>query len=358
MYEFRKISLHELEKFECWGNFPSCQFKWLDTWFSIFKDVENNVFGYRKKPYIVGVYLKDVLVAIVPLMKLSRLFYKCIRIDFVEFLGQQWCSMGNDIIATRELDDNFTKELLLWIKKNIHFHFLFFKYVPKTSVLNRKFRMFHYAGVPSIQVSDYRNYEDFSSQVYTSRFQADLRKRLRKIKREGFEYEISYDSINDNSLEEIRRIAKSKEIDGKIFLYGDTKKEAFHLQMYKCFPSKVVFLSLNKHKVAYGTYIDCNGERIGVDAAFDRDYRSYGVGIHCTDSIIQSSFKDGKKKMSFGMGLDTYKFQFTNQIDPFYMCFDFKFRIKAILALPYFLYRLKKEDRQVIKKLQNLNANG
>ncbi len=351
MYEFRQISLHELENFECRGNFPSCQFKWMDTWFSIFKDIENNVFGYRKKPFIVGAYLEDVLVAIVPLMKLSRLFFKCIRFDFVEFLGQQWCSTGNDIITTRDLDDNFTEELLVWIKKNIQFHFLFFKYVPKTSVLNRKFRMFHYAGAPFIQLSDYRNYEEFSSQVYTRRFQADLGKRLRKIKREGVEYEISYANINDSSLAKIRRIAKSKEVDGKSFLYGDKEKAAFHIQMYKCFPSQVVFLSFNKNAVAYGTYIDCNGERIGVDAAFDRDYRSYGVGIHCTDSIIQSCFKDGKKKMSFGMGLDSYKFQFANQIDRFYMCFDYKFRLKSLIALPYFLYRLKKEDQMVAEKL-------
>ncbi|MFA9370780.1 MAG: GNAT family N-acetyltransferase [Labilibaculum antarcticum] len=330
----------------------------MDTWFSIFKDVDNNVFGYRKTPCIIGAYLEDVLVAVVPLVELSRIFFKCVRIDFVEFLGQQWCSMGNDIIATRDLDDNFTEDLVFWVKKNVHFHFLFFKYIPKSSVLTRKFRMFNYAGAPSIQVSDYPNYEAFSSQVYTSRFRSDLRKRHRKMKREGFDYEIFHDNINDSSLQEIRRIAKSKEVDGKKFLYGDREKEAFHLQMYQSFPSKVVFLSLNKHKVAYGTYIDCNGERIGVDAAFDRDYRSYGVGIHCTDSIIQSSFKDGKKKMSFGMGLDTYKFQFANQIDLYYMCFDFKFRIKAILALPYFLYLLKKEERQVLEKLRLAEGNN
>ncbi|PKQ67959.1 hypothetical protein BZG01_06230 [Labilibaculum manganireducens] len=358
MYNFQFISLKELKEIDYHGDFLSCDSNWISNWFSIFKNVENNVLGYKKRPYIISAYCNGKLAAIVPLVKLQRIYCKCLKLTFVEFLDQQWCSMGNDIIAVGSLDHNFTEELIFWIKKNIHFHFLFLRYLPKTSVLNKKFRMFHYAGAPFVQVSDYQNYEEFSSQVYTRRFHSDLRKKLRKIKKDGFESEISFNTINEESLAEIRRIAKTKKIDGKSFLYADIKKEAFQLQMYKLFPSQVVFLKLNKHAVAYGTYIDCNGERIGIDAAFDRDYRSYGVGIHCVDSIIQNSFKDGKQKISFGMGLDSYKFQFTNQIDRYYMCFDYKLRLKSLLALPYFKYRLKKEDQQVIKNLQNINGNG
>ncbi|WP_461630075.1 GNAT family N-acetyltransferase [Labilibaculum euxinus] len=350
MYEFKLISLSELEKIKCCSKFPSCQFKWIVTWFSVFKNVENNVFGYRKKPYIIGAYLEETLIAIIPMMKLSRFFCK-IRFDFLEFLGQQWCSMGNDIIDLGSLDDNFSEELIFWIKKNIHFHFLFLRYLPKTSVLNKKFRMFHYAGAPFIRVSDYHNYEEFSSQVYTGRFQSDLRKKSRKIKKDGFESEISFNTINEESLSEIRRIAKTKKIDGKSFLYADMKKEAFQLQMYQLFPSQVVFLKLNKQAVAYGTYIDWNGERIGIDAAFDRDYRKYGAGIHCIDALIQHSFSEKKQKISFGMGLDSYKFQFTDQIDRYFMCYDYKLHLKSLLALPYFLYRLKKEDQMVAEKL-------
>lgn len=357
MYDFRQITLQELTNLECCGDYPSCQLKWISIWFSTFKNVENNVFGYEKKPFIVAAYLKDVLVAVVPLMKLSRVFCKCIRLEFVEFLDQQWCSMGNDVIAIKSLNESFADELIPWIKKNINFHFLFFKYLPKTSILTQKFRLFHYAGSPFVRLLDYSNYEEFSSQVYSRRFREDLRKRLRKIKREGFELEISYEPITDRNLEEIRRIAKSKETDGKHFLYANSEKEHFHLQVYKNFPSQVAFIKLNKQTVAYGTCIDWNGERIGVDAAFDRDYRSYGVGIHCADSIIRRSFKDEKQKISFGMGLDTYKFQFTNQIETFYMCFDFKYRLKALLALPCFLYLLKKEDQKVLEKLQNIQAD-
>jgi hypothetical protein len=358
MYRFSFITLNDLKGIDYIGDFPSNQFNWIYNWFSVFGKVENNVLGYNKKVYIIACYKDNKLVAVVPLVKLYRIYLKFVKIEFLEFLGQQWSNQGNDIIKFEDLETCFSSELISWTRKNINYHFIFFKYLPKSSVLANKYRLFHYSGAPFVQVDKHSSYEVFLDKVYARKFREDLRRTLRKIKKEGFEIEVCFEEINEESLAEIRRIAKSKEIDGKSFLYGDAEKTQFHLKMYECFPSHVVFVKFNQKAVAYGTCIDWNGERIGIDAAFDRDYRKYGAGIHCIDAIIQRSFLDKKQKLSFGLGLDTYKFQFTDQIEHFYMCFDFKFRFKAILALPYFLYRLKKEDRQVITKLQNLNGNG
>ncbi|MFA9370781.1 MAG: GNAT family N-acetyltransferase [Labilibaculum antarcticum] len=357
MYRFGFITLKDLKEIDYTANFPSNQFNWIYNWFSVFEKVENNVLGYSKKVYIVAAYKDDKLVAIVPLVKLYRTYFKLVKIKFLEFLGQQWSNLGCDIITLDDLDESFTSELVSWVKSNIKFHFLFLKYLPKKSVLATKYRLFNYSGAPFIDVEKHKDYEAFSQEVYDGKFREDLRRTLRKIKRDGFEIEVSFEEINEASLSEIRRIAKSKEVDGKSFLYGDLEKTQFHLKMYECFPSHAVFVKFNQKVVAYGTVIDWNGERIGIDAAFDRDYRKYGAGIHCLDAIIQRSFLDKKQKMSFGLGLDTYKFQFANQIDLYYMCFDFKFRIKAILALPYFMYRLKKEEKDVQGKLQKLQIN-
>lgn len=358
MYRFCFITLNDLKEIDYTGNFPSNQFNWIYNWFSVFKKVENNVLGYNKKAYIVATYKDDKLVAIVPLMTLHRTFFKLIKIEFLEFLGQQWSNLGSDIISFDDLDEGFSTEMVSWVKANIKFHFLFLKYLPKKSVLATKFRLFHYAGAPYVDVNKHETYEVFSQEVYARKFREDLRRTLRRIKKDGFDFEVSFEEINEKNLVEIRRIAKSKEIDGKSFLYGDAEKTQFHLKMYDGFPSHVVFVKFNQQVVAYATSIDWKGERIGIDAAFDRDFRKYGAGIHCIDSTIQRSFLDKKQKLSFGLGLDTYKFQFTDRIDRYYMCFDFKLRVKAILALPYFLYRLKKEDQQVLHKLQKLKANG
>lgn len=352
MYNFQIISLKNLEEINIAESFPSNQFCWLNNWQKAFENVENNVLGFARKPYIIAAYKEDKLVAIVPLVKLRRTYFKIVKIEFLEFLGQQWSNLGNDILQFEKLDKSFSSDLVSWIRNNLKFHFLFLKYLPKNSAFADKYRLFHYAGAPFVHVEKHENYECFAKEVYTRKFREDLRRTLRKIKKDGFEFEICHEEINEASLNEIKRIAKSKMTDGKSFLYGDAEKTQFHLKMYECFPSHVVFVRFNKQAVAYATSIDWNGERIGIDAAFDREYRKYGAGIHCIDTTIQTSFKDGKQKLSFGLGLDTYKFQFTDQIDQFYMCFDFKYRLKSLLALPYFLYRLKKEDKSVLEKLE------
>jgi len=61
--------------------------------------------------------------------------------------------------------------------------------------------------------------------------------------------------------------------------------------------------------------------------------------------------------VSFGLGLDSYKFRYCNKIEEFFMCFDFKFRLKSLLALPYMYYRLKKTDKMVGEIMDKALAN-
>jgi len=357
MYSFHSISLKELKEIHYKSNFPSTSFEWIFNWFSVFKNVENNVFGYKKKPYIIASYMHDELVAIIPLVKLTRIYYKCLQLEFVEFLGQQWSCVGEDLIVLKELDSSYTEELIHWIKKHIKFHFIFFKYLPKSSVLNKKYKLYHYSGAPIIPVSSYSSYEDFYMHAYAKKFRKKLKRTQRKIEKDGFNLQLSYEEINRNNFEDIKRIAKSKEIDGKSYVYGDPNKEKFHLSLYESFPSHVMFAKFNNTPVAYVANIDVDGVRIGLDCAFDRHYRIYGVGVQCMDCNIQNCFKEHKKKFSFGAGLDDYKFQFTHKVEDYYMSFDFTYRLKSLLALPYFLYRLRREDKHVLKELAKLHCD-
>jgi len=199
----------------------------------------------------------------------------------------------------------------------------------------------------------YNNYEVFSEQVYSKKFREELKRTDRKIKRDGYEFVIKFEKINEINLNEIRRIAKSKEVDGKSYLYGNVTKEAFHLHVYKKNPSNVLFLKFNNQVVAYATCIDWNGERIGIDSSFDRYFRKYGVGIQCIDACIKNGFMDQKQKYSFGLGVDSYKFRFSDQIQQYFMCYDYKIRFKVLLTLPYLHYQMKKKHKsmeEVLKK--------
>jgi len=357
MYGFSLITIIDLEQIEYQGMFPGNQAKWISDWYKTFSKVEDNIIGYSKKPYIITVHEGTRLVAIVPLLKLTRSYFGFFKVDFLEFLGQQWSGLGYDIIKLKPLHDSFSHEFTKWIKNNISYHFLFLKYLPGTTSFKQKFKLYRYAGAPYITCSAFADYEDFSKKVYSRKFREELRRTLRSITKSGHEMSTSVEEINESSLKHIRAIAESKIIDGKSFLYGNNQKESFHLKVYENFPSKVIFIRFNGKAVAYATEIDFNGKRIGVDASFNREFRKYGIGIHCIDEVIRNSFKEGAELVSFGLGLDSYKFRYCNKIEEFFMCFDFKFRLKSLLALPYMYYRLKKTDKMVGEILDNAFAN-
>lgn len=354
MYNFKTISIKELEHLEYKANFPSNRFEWIYSWYEVFEKVENNIVGFQKQAYIVTAYENNQLVAIVPLVKLIRKFCKCIKLEFVEFLGQQWSCIGHDLIILKELDSSFIRQLLSWIKKNIRYHFIFFKYVPKKSILTKEFKMYRYSGAPMICISDYKDYNEFAQKVYAKKFRKKLDRTLRKIEKDGFRLSLSYEEINSSNFETIKRISKSKMLDGKSFVYDDVNKEKFHKSLYSKFPSHVMFANFNNYPVAYVANIDCDDARIAIDCAFDRDYRIYGVGVQCMDCNIRKTFSLSKEKYSFGVGMDAYKFQFTKTALPFYICFGLQNRLKSFLAKPFVLYRAKKSDQKVKQEFEGV----
>ncbi|NOU59279.1 GNAT family N-acetyltransferase [Marinifilum caeruleilacunae] len=357
MYRFETITIEALENLDYKANFPTNRFEWISCWYEVFKKVENNIVGFNKKPYIITVYKGEELVAIVPLVKLVRKYLKFIRISFLEFLGQQWSSLGNDIMIFGKVDKLFYQELKKWISKNISYDFIFLKYIPKQSELETCYHLFHYSVAPSLQLNNYEGYQDFTKKIYSKKFREELKRTSRKLRRENLEYTIEVREINQENLESIKHISRSKKIDGKSFLYANSQKEAFHLQVYKSFPSQILLVKLNDEIVAYSTSIDWQGKRLCIDSSFNRKFRKYGIGIHCIDSCISNAFDDAKEKLSLGMGHDSYKFRFCDDIIYYFMCFDFKFTPKALLVLPFLKYRIVKTHEQVQAQVQKLSAH-
>lgn len=355
MYRFETIPIEELENLEYKANFPSNRFEWMSNWYKVFKKVEDNIVGFNKKPYIIAVYKNEDLEAIVPLIKLVRKYFKFINISFLEFFGQQWSSLGNDLIILRELDRHFYHELRQWIRKNISYDFIFLKYIPTQSGLVTCYRLFYYSVAPCLHLSKYKGYQDFTQKVYSKKFREELKRTSRKLARENLVYTTEVREINKENLKLIKYISKSKKIDGKSSLYENSQKETFHLSVYESFPSQILLIKLNGEIVAYSTSIDWQSKRLCIDSSYHRKYRNYGVGIHCIDSGIRNAFENAIEKVSLGMGHDSYKFRFCDDIDHFYMCFDYKLRLITLLVLPFFKYRILKTHQEVQAKIQNFS---
>lgn len=167
MYSFSLITLEDLQKIEYSSKFPGTQTSWIADWYHTFKKHNDNHFGLDKKAYIITAYEGNKLVAIVPLMRLTRTYFKYFKLQFLEFLGQQWSGMGHDIIVIGKLEAGFVDALFYWIKRNISYHFLFLKYLPSNSRLKSKFRFYQYAGAPFVQTSSFSDYEKFRLNVYS-----------------------------------------------------------------------------------------------------------------------------------------------------------------------------------------------
>jgi hypothetical protein len=352
-YTFKRISLEEFAnmKYEC--SFPSCDREWLIEWYNLFLEKNNNVVGFAKQLYLITSYKDGEIVSLLPLISVQRKYLGFISIRFLEYLGQQWSSFGNDLIQMEDLGADFLLDLRRWLKANIPYHFLFFKYMPKDSIFRKKFRFYTHGGIPIIDISKYEDYISYRKNQYSRNLRDNIRKAINRAKRDGIQFEESIEEINEFNFQEIKRISATKLIDGKGFVYEDKEKEKFYRFVYRNFESNVVFIKFNGTAVSYRTNIFINGNKYGVDAAYNREYRKYNLGIWTVDASIKDSFSRGIKLQSMGPGFDSYKFKFANSVDNYFMCVDWKFRIKSILIMPYFSFLLRKKNNSVIRELQS-----
>ncbi|MFA8434748.1 MAG: GNAT family N-acetyltransferase [Marinifilaceae bacterium] len=347
MYRFRCLTLEELDKMEYQTFSPSSLSEWLVKWYSTFNQVKDNTMGFEKELFIVACYEHGELNSLLPLMRVKRRYGRFLSLFFLEFLGQQWSCIGTDLIAEQMPELDLLHSLRRWLRKNIHYHFLFLKYLPKESVFNGNYRFFKHGGSPLLDLKKYSDYEFFRKHRYSRNLKQNLRKALNKAKKNGIVVEETVEEINEQNLKEIKRISATKLLDGKSYLYGDKRKEEFYRFVYKNFQSNVVFVKFNGIPVSFRTNIFWGNKKHCIDAAYDRKYRNYNLGIWGVDVSIKDSFERGVKIHSMGPGYDSYKFKFADSVYHYFMFMDWRFRVKSVLLLPYFWILLKRKEKSV-----------
>ncbi|MFA8434753.1 MAG: GNAT family N-acetyltransferase [Marinifilaceae bacterium] len=358
MFRFCLIPLDELEKIQHDSIFPGNQYLWVRSWLSVFRKLEDNDFGYSKEEIVVLGFQNEKLVAVLPMVKLQRKYLGLFSLTFLEFLGQQWSSFGNDIIWVDQPGIGFLNELINWLKKNLDFHFIFFKNLPSNSILKSGFRFYKYEGVPFLDLRKYSDYDSFSKIKYTRKQRENLRRGKRLAEKDGIVVTESVETINEDIFEEIKQVAKSKSVDGKSYLYGHPEKERFYKLLFDIFHSQVVWVKFNGRAVAYCINFYWRGIKFGVDTAYDRAFRNYNLGNWCFDNSVKNSFQRRDKIYSFGPGFDSYKFKFTDALKEYFMCYDWKPCFKSFVALPYFKYLLQRRERRVRRMLQKTGYYG
>lgn len=296
-------------------------YDWLRLWWEIFEQRADQQFGLHKELFIIMLYKEGILVAIAPLVRLVRKKYG-VQFSFIEFLSQQWGSAFMDVIGgSREPESRMY--IIAWLYKNIKFDVINLSYLPECSttltIAERK-HVFKLSACPIIAVKNYSSFQEYSDANYSSHHKHNLRTRTNRIRRDGLQYECTQEKVSAENIEDIYRVSKSKLRDGKTSIYLDEDKRNFMLGVLSRFSADVLFIKLNGRVAAYRLQVYFRDWKICIDAAYDRDFRPYGVGMLSLQESIQDSFAKELAVHCEGPGTDEYKLAFTRQVITIYDC--------------------------------------
>lgn len=292
-------------------------YDWLNTWWSVFKNVNNSLIGFNKKLIIICLYENHNLVAIAPLLKVNRKKYG-INISFIEFLGQQWAGNYLDIIAGKS-HIKYRNIIFKWLYNNVKFDSIFLKYIPNDTQCFTLDQLYLYSACPEINISEFRNYDEYVKNKYSKNLKQNLRTAYNKAKKADDMIETSIEALDHKNFKETVRLSEFKLLDRKNSIFNDENKSLFMQEVTKIMTSNVVFVHLNGKNVAYRTNVIFNNNKFCLDASYDRNFRKYELGSISVDANLNDSFTNKMFSHCFGPGLDFYKKKFTKKNINIYM---------------------------------------
>ncbi len=291
-------------------------YEWVYNWWGVFKSIDNNIYGYQKRLFIICGYYDDKLVFILPLMKLYRKVLG-LSFSFVEFIGQQWSGVYYDAII--DVRYKISYEIVLkYLLDTLKFDILYLRYLPKTSFINEKEKMFKFTCCPEINLKDYLNYDEYAKTNYSKGHKQNLRTGKNRASKNKDNLEETVETITDSNFNSIIHISKTKMIDKKTSVYQDIHKQEFYKRLYNCFNSNVIFIKINQQNVAYRTNLIFNNMKLCLDASFDRTAPKYELGILSVNKNIKDSYAMRLDIHSLGPGLDAYKIKFIKSFNQLY----------------------------------------
>ena len=159
---------------ECGHSNLTVSFDYLSSWWQVFAGRDDNQFGYDKELLILKVMRGSKLIAIVPLLGLTRR-KTLLKVRFVEFLGQQWGATYLDLIG-KENPELVAESVYNWLAANYRFDILQLSYLPEQTPFfdldNARATVL--SACPEIDLRSYRDYADFSEHRYNSRMRNKL----------------------------------------------------------------------------------------------------------------------------------------------------------------------------------------
>lgn len=305
---------------EAWEHFEkkvnhkniTASYAWLITWWEVFKNRNDNEFGYNKQLLILLVYKDNELVAIVPFVHLYRIKYG-IKVTFIEFLSQQWGATYIDIVG-KNLSKDDIDYIFAWLYSNQKFDSISLKYIPEYSIYQYEHKCYVLSACPYIDMSNYSNYKEYEVATFNKKRRHNFSNALRRAAKNNLEINYSIIPFTEAETEEVIRLSNSKILDDKHDLYLDTGKKEFMFSIARILNTEVMFLTANGMNIAYKLFITFNNTKFNLNKSYDRRYNTYSPGNLLQRESIKHSFSEGVSIDCLGTGVDEFKLRFTQDI--------------------------------------------
>jgi hypothetical protein len=324
---------------------------WIKTWWNVFQGREDNKIGFDKQLYIITVKKQGNLIAILPLIKLKRKKFG-IKVSYLEFLGQQWCATFLDFISIK-LADNENKLIIGWLYQNVKFDILNLSYIPSytTNFNLDDNNIFVISGCPSIDLSEYDDFQSYQNKTYTKRLKQNFRTAFNKMKKNDLDYNILIEPMNEGKFRQIVKLSMSKLNDGKSCIYLDSGKANFLEELCKRLKHDIVILKINNIDVAYRLNFYWMNNKFCIDASYNRDYKHFELGSLSVHESIKDSFTKDIKIHCEGTGIDFYKLKFTKNIIKIYQFIKPGNTLLGKMVYLKMIFSCKQHEKKFLKEL-------
>ncbi len=324
---------------------------WTKTWWDTFRDYE--AFGYDKRLYLIRVLRENKPCAMLALVRYTKTVRKSLGLISYTTLGicgDLWGATFESFIGALSVEE--CHELMDFVRCSISYDQLLFSHIPVTSPLMQVIdNQVLLSACPTISLGDYADYHEYVQNTYSKKLQRNIRARKKHAINDGHELTFQSVSFSDIDFRTLKSLSISKLASGKQSIYLDSTKEQFVRQLLKDHLGNVVVVRCDKEPVAYRLNFFVGKRRYCIDASYNREFNSYGVGIMSLDDSLRDSFELGQTCHCEGTGVDTYKLECIKTVIPIYLLVEPGNTWKGRLMFPIRFRRMKEQEKGVKDEL-------
>lgn len=293
----------------------NCTYDYIYFFWNHFKDCNIRELKGAKELLIIFMYKNNLLIAIFPLLKITKRKKKIFNVIQIEFIGQQLFSNYFDIISTtfKEVDYNY---FLKWLNANEKYDIINLSHIPEFSNnINSIFKdnLYPFSHSSELRLNENETYDLYKQNIYPKNYKKNFNKLYNRLNKANISYTLISKKFEIIDLEELKRISENKILQGKTNVYNDLFKRSFLEEIFIFYNATIYFLKLSEKNVSFVILLFYKNQVIWYDTSYDASYEKFWPGTLIKDLLLEECFKKNYKHNLLGWGQDFHKYRFCNK---------------------------------------------